>query len=69
MYLLEAFGQDDRRHLHGAAEGRGRGACLGGECFGAAGGGFLRLSCVPDAEPDERSLFTGDAGQGESNIR
>lgn len=26
-------------------------ACLGGECFGAAGEGFLRLSC---AEPDER---------------
>ena len=26
-------------------------ACLGGECFGAAGRGFLRFSC---AEPDER---------------
>ena len=26
-------------------------ACLGGECFGAAGGGFLRLSC---AQPDDR---------------
>ncbi len=26
-------------------------ACLGGECFGEAGAGFLRLSC---AEPDER---------------
>src|SRR5207244_2412715 len=26
-------------------------ACLGGECFGAAGHGFLRFSC---AEPDER---------------
>jgi aspartate aminotransferase len=26
-------------------------ACLGGECFGAAGAGFLRFSC---AEPDER---------------
>jgi aspartate aminotransferase len=26
-------------------------ACLGGECFGAAGNGFLRFSC---AEPDER---------------
>jgi aspartate aminotransferase len=25
-------------------------ACLGGECFGAAGAGFLRFSC---AEPDE----------------
>ena len=36
--------------LEGADETRGV-ACLGGECFGAAGGGFLRLSC---AEPDER---------------
>jgi aspartate aminotransferase len=26
-------------------------ACLGGECFGEAGAGFLRFSC---AEPDER---------------
>ncbi len=26
-------------------------ACLGGECFGEAGGGFLRFSC---AEPDDR---------------
>ena len=26
-------------------------ACLGGECFGEAGQGFLRFSC---AEPDER---------------
>jgi aspartate aminotransferase len=39
MYLLE--GADDRRGV----------ACLGGECFGAAGQGFLRFSC---AEPDER---------------
>jgi aspartate aminotransferase len=39
MYLLE--GADDRLGV----------ACLGGECFGAAGQGFLRLSC---AEPDER---------------
>lgn len=39
LFLLE--GADDK---HGVA-------CLGGECFGAAGGGFLRLSC---AEPDER---------------
>jgi aspartate aminotransferase len=39
MYLLE-----------GADEGRGV-ACLGGECFGDAGHGFLRFSC---AEPDER---------------
>ena len=39
MYLLE-----------GADDGFGV-ACLGGECFGAAGQGFLRFSC---AEPDER---------------
>jgi aspartate aminotransferase len=39
MYLLE--GADDRLGL----------ACLGGECFGAAGQGFLRFSC---AEPDDR---------------
>jgi aspartate aminotransferase len=39
MYLLE--GADDKRGV----------GCLGGECFGAAGQGFLRFSC---AEPDER---------------
>ena len=39
MYLLE--GADDKRGV----------ACLGGECFGDAGAGFLRFSC---AEPDER---------------
>jgi len=39
MYLLE--GADDARGV----------ACLGGECFGEAGRGFLRLSC---AQPDER---------------
>ncbi|WP_439629351.1 pyridoxal phosphate-dependent aminotransferase [Gemmata sp.] len=39
MYLLE--GADDRRGV----------GCLGGECFGPAGAGFLRFSC---AEPDER---------------
>ena len=36
--------------LEGADDAMGV-ACLGGECFGDAGGGFLRLSC---AEPDER---------------
>lgn len=36
--------------LEGADDAQGV-ACLGGECFGAAGAGFLRLSC---AEPDER---------------
>jgi aspartate aminotransferase len=39
MYLLE--GADYRRGV----------ACLGGECFGIAGQGFIRFSC---AEPDER---------------
>jgi len=39
MYLLEAA--DDQFGV----------ACLGGECFGEAGHGFLRLSC---AEPNER---------------
>jgi aspartate aminotransferase len=50
MYLLE--GADERRGV----------ACLGGECFGDAGAGFLRLSC---AEPDERLsvavAFIGEA--------
>jgi aspartate aminotransferase len=41
MYLLE--GADDRRGV----------ACLGGECFGKEGHGFLRFSC---AEPDERLI-------------
>jgi len=39
MYLLE--GADDQLGV----------ACLGGECFGEAGQGFLRFSC---AEPNER---------------
>lgn len=39
MYLLE--GADDQFGV----------ACLGGECFGEAGGGFLRFSC---AEPNDR---------------
>lgn len=39
LYLLE--GADDRFGV----------ACLGGECFGDAGQGFLRFSC---AEPDDR---------------
>jgi aspartate aminotransferase len=39
MYLLE--GADDKLGV----------ACLGGECFGPAGQGFLRFSC---AEPDDR---------------
>jgi aspartate aminotransferase len=39
MFLLE--GADDKKGV----------GCLGGECFGAAGQGFLRFSC---AEPDEK---------------
>jgi aspartate aminotransferase len=39
MYLLEAA--DDKLGV----------ACLGGECFGDAGTGFIRFSC---AEPDDR---------------
>jgi aspartate aminotransferase len=39
MYLLE--GADEHKGV----------ACLGGECFGAAGQGFLRFSC---AAPDDR---------------
>ncbi len=39
LYLLE--GADDQFGV----------ACLGGECFGAAGAGFLRFSC---AEPNDR---------------
>ena len=50
MYLLE--GADDRFGV----------ACLGGECFGPAGQGFLRFSC---AEPDDRLVraveFLADA--------
>lgn len=38
MYLLE-----------GADEAKGI-ACLGGECFGEAGGGFLRMSCAAPAK-------------------
>jgi aspartate aminotransferase len=45
MYLLE--GADPRRGV----------ACLGGECFGEAGAGFLRLSC---AETDERLVDAVD---------
>ena len=41
MYLLE--GADDKKGV----------ACLGGECFGTAGQGFLRFSC---AESDERLI-------------
>ncbi|HEY2783675.1 MAG TPA: aminotransferase class I/II-fold pyridoxal phosphate-dependent enzyme [Fimbriiglobus sp.] len=45
MYLLE--GADDKKGV----------ACLGGECFGAAGQGFVRFSC---AEPDDRLVQAVD---------
>jgi aspartate aminotransferase len=45
MYLLE--GADDKEGV----------ACLGGECFGPAGKGFIRFSC---AEPDERLVQAVD---------
>jgi aspartate aminotransferase len=58
MYLLE--GADDRRGV----------ACLGGECFGAAGQGFLRFSC---AEPDDRLVvavrFLADAVTRADRVR
>ena len=58
MYLLE-----------GADEKKGVG-CLGGECFGDAGQGFLRFSC---AEPDERLVeavhFLADAVTRTDRIR
>ena len=46
LYLLD--GADDRQGV----------ACLGGECFGDAGKGFLRLSCAqPDARLAEAFAF------------
>jgi aspartate aminotransferase len=55
--------------LEGADERLGV-ACLGGECFGDAGAGFLRLSC---AETDERLLqavaFLEQAFQREDRAR
>jgi aspartate aminotransferase len=58
MYLLE--GADDRFGV----------ACLGGECFGEAGRGFLRFSC---AEPDDRLVraaqFLGEAVQRTDRVR
>ncbi|MBP89384.1 MAG: aminotransferase [Planctomycetaceae bacterium] len=57
MYLLE--GADDATGV----------ACLGGECFGDAGAGFLRLSC---AEPDDRLLeavsFIASASQNADRV-
>jgi aspartate aminotransferase len=37
-------------------------ACLGGECFGQAGAGFLRFSCAePDERIDQATAFLPDA--------
>jgi aspartate aminotransferase len=58
MYLLE--GADEEVGV----------ACLGGECFGAAGQGFLRFSC---AEPDDRLVravrFLADAVTRTDRVR
>jgi aspartate aminotransferase len=58
MYLLE--GADDNKGV----------ACLGGECFGEGGRGFIRFSC---AEPDERLVeavhFFADAVTREDRVR
>jgi aspartate aminotransferase len=58
MYLLE--GADDKRGV----------ACLGGECFGEAGIGFIRFSC---AEPDDRLIeavkFLADAVTRTDRVR
>jgi aspartate aminotransferase len=58
MFLLE--GADDRQGV----------ACLGGECFGPAGQGFLRFSC---AEPDERLhqavTFLADAARRTDRVK
>ena len=50
LYLLD--GADDQRGV----------ACLGGECFGEAGSGYLRLSCAePDARLSEAVSFIAEA--------
>jgi aspartate aminotransferase len=58
LYLLD--GADDRFGV----------ACLGGECFGPAGAGFLRFSC---AEPDDRIelaiRFLDDAWNRSDRVR
>lgn len=58
LFLLEAA--DDQQGV----------ACLGGECFGAAGGGFLRFSC---AEPNERLRqaieFVGEACERTDKVK
>jgi aspartate aminotransferase len=58
MYLLE--GADDKKGL----------ACLGGECFGEYGQGFIRFSC---SEPDDRLVeaiqFFADAVMRDDRVR
>jgi aspartate aminotransferase len=58
MYLLEAA--DDKKGV----------ACLGGECFGEYGQGFIRFSC---SEPDDRLVeavrFFADAVTREDRVR
>ncbi|HKA08140.1 MAG TPA: aminotransferase class I/II-fold pyridoxal phosphate-dependent enzyme [Gemmataceae bacterium] len=58
MYLLE--GADDKKGV----------ACLGGECFGDSGNGFIRFSC---SEPDERLVeairFFAEAITREDRVR
>jgi aspartate aminotransferase len=58
MYLLE--GADDEKGV----------ACLGGECFGDSGNGFIRFSC---SEPDERLVeaiqFFAEAVTREDRVR
>lgn len=57
MYLLEAA--DDRFGV----------ACLGGECFGDAGLGFLRFSCAETEDRLEAAVrFLPDAFQRESKV-
>jgi len=57
MYLLE--GADDRKGV----------ACLGGECFGQAGRGFVRFSCAEsDARLSDAIEFFAGAIQREERI-
>ena len=57
MYLLEAA--DDQFGV----------ACLGGECFGESGAGFLRLSCAePDGRLEEALRFLPVAFQRQDRI-
>jgi aspartate aminotransferase len=58
MFLLEAA--DDREGV----------ACLGGECFGEAGGGFLRFSCAESDQRIEQAVaFIASAVTREDRLR